>query len=74
LARLATATIEAPPETAEITALAPAMPPCTSPPINAGTMTGLDEIKMRFGSTPYLPKAPVSFAIHNPTAVGPVVE
>jgi len=34
----------------------------------------LGEIKMRFGSAPYLSKAPISFAIHNPTAVGPVVE
>ena len=57
-----------------MTALAPAMAACTSPPINAGTITGLDEIKMKLGSTPYLSNAPLSFAIHKPTAVGPVVE
>jgi hypothetical protein len=61
-------------EAAAMTALAPAMAHWTSPPINAGTITGLDEMKTKLGSTPYLPKAPISLAIHKPTAVGPVVE
>jgi len=46
----------------------------TSPAISAGTITGLDEMKMRSGSMPYFSKVPMSFATQSPTAVGPVVE
>jgi len=68
------ATIGAPPRAAAITALAPATAHWTSPPINAGTITGLDEMKIKLGSTPYLLNAPISLAVHRPTAVGPVLE
>jgi hypothetical protein len=64
----------APPSAAAITALAPAMAHWTSPPIKAGTMTGLDEMKTKLPSTAYLLKAPISWAVHKPTAVGPVLE
>ena len=68
------ATSGAPPSTAAITELVAAKPPCKSPPINACTTIGPEEMKIRSASMPCLSKAPVSLAIHRPVPAGPTVE